>query len=478
VHCSLHKTAALLCPSEMFVIKARFGSDLRRFSVPETINFTTLVDLLSSLFPHNGFFLQTYSIKYYDDEGDLICLDSDEELKEALRLASFTTPLRSVSLTSTPQKVLRLELFLRTLPPISSTSSQAKLTPVSQTPTETATRPASDNLSFSSILACQLPTLPTTFPILTSNRNAITMTEETSNDISIVDSSAGPDDKLSDDTPRATPPPTSTSPPQTTLAAVPEATLTDTPIVAVTPTSNNTDDSNLNVTLSSSLTDCPQHSLRSRKIKSKQWQECDELSERTKWECVNLSHATAYHCAQVSYDTLKHCLEDSTRLLQQILKQHEDSRKDIHIDSRELVDLVTLAEQTVAHCRALSDQTARQCSALTGETLKKCEETTARVLNLCKNDSMLIGHQTQDISHSTAQLLLVPSNLGLPPSLSTPTPTHTLSPLPTSQSIEQTTSACHQLSEEVKHRCADASVQTSQTIAHTSEQLVKSILNL
>lgn len=48
---------------KMFVVKVRFGSDLRRFSVPETISFSSFVNILGTLFPHNGDFLQTYNIK-------------------------------------------------------------------------------------------------------------------------------------------------------------------------------------------------------------------------------------------------------------------------------------------------------------------------------------------------------------------------------------------------------------------------------
>jgi hypothetical protein len=47
----------------MLVVKVRFGSDLRRFSVPETITFSSFVNILRNLFPHNGDFLQTYNIK-------------------------------------------------------------------------------------------------------------------------------------------------------------------------------------------------------------------------------------------------------------------------------------------------------------------------------------------------------------------------------------------------------------------------------
>jgi hypothetical protein len=62
------------------------GKDVRRFrmeDLPEASDgFTALNLFLSSSFPP-----LSYTIKYKDDEGDLVTIASDSELKEALRLA-------------------------------------------------------------------------------------------------------------------------------------------------------------------------------------------------------------------------------------------------------------------------------------------------------------------------------------------------------------------------------------------------------
>jgi len=84
------------------VIKARLGSDIRRFQLPREGGFDSLLALLNQIYdslPANCF------VKYKDDEGDLVSVTSDEELEEALRLAAEQS-----------SKVLYLSLF-----PLSST---------------------------------------------------------------------------------------------------------------------------------------------------------------------------------------------------------------------------------------------------------------------------------------------------------------------------------------------------------------------
>jgi hypothetical protein len=53
------------------IIKIRFGSDLRRFTLSEPISFSYLVTILSTLYPHHENFIETYDIKVIFD-GDIL----------------------------------------------------------------------------------------------------------------------------------------------------------------------------------------------------------------------------------------------------------------------------------------------------------------------------------------------------------------------------------------------------------------------
>lgn len=65
-------------------LKLAFANDTRRISVPSDLTFQALLDKLTKMFPEFSFV--NYAIKYRDEEGDVISINSDEELKEAIRL--------------------------------------------------------------------------------------------------------------------------------------------------------------------------------------------------------------------------------------------------------------------------------------------------------------------------------------------------------------------------------------------------------
>jgi hypothetical protein len=50
--------------------------------------------------------------------------------------------------------------------------------------------------------------------------------------------------------------------------------------------------------------------------------------------------------------------------------------------------------------------------------------------------------------------------------------------LSTSEPVQQTAAVCHQLSEEVNALCKNLSTQTSQILAHQTEQIVKTVLTV
>jgi hypothetical protein len=67
------------------IIKAELKDDIRRFSTPSNITFADLQSRLRQLY---GLSAQTISLKYVDDEKDLVTLSTQDEMEEALRVAS------------------------------------------------------------------------------------------------------------------------------------------------------------------------------------------------------------------------------------------------------------------------------------------------------------------------------------------------------------------------------------------------------
>ena len=73
-------------------VKARFGSEYRRFQTPTSL---TLDELRSNLCEYFDL-KEISSLKYTDEEGDEVELDSDEEFAEALKVTEITHKLRLV----------------------------------------------------------------------------------------------------------------------------------------------------------------------------------------------------------------------------------------------------------------------------------------------------------------------------------------------------------------------------------------------
>jgi chemotaxis protein histidine kinase CheA len=72
---------------EAIIVKCTLGEDVRRFRVSYNCNFTEFVNTVGRLYKINSFVL-----KYTDDDGDLITLTSDQELQEAFRFAKTLNP--------------------------------------------------------------------------------------------------------------------------------------------------------------------------------------------------------------------------------------------------------------------------------------------------------------------------------------------------------------------------------------------------
>jgi len=66
-----------------FVVKSTFNGDMRRFSCAEASTYKQLVETLSGMYGVTG----QVTLKYTDDENDLITMSSDAELKEAIHLS-------------------------------------------------------------------------------------------------------------------------------------------------------------------------------------------------------------------------------------------------------------------------------------------------------------------------------------------------------------------------------------------------------
>lgn len=101
----------------MVVLKIKFGDDTRRVSFEGVASFASLVSLVKQLFPNTP---ESFRVKYLDDDGDLVTISTDIELKEALSVAQ-------------DKNVLRLQL----VPNGTSTTASQAQTPQAQSQTQT-----------------------------------------------------------------------------------------------------------------------------------------------------------------------------------------------------------------------------------------------------------------------------------------------------------------------------------------------------
>lgn len=137
------------------IVKIKYGTEIRRFTLQDPISYNVLCRTLTELFPHNNIiFSDSYTIKYYDDEGDLVSIETDEELYEASRLSKSHS------------NVLRLELFVKrdhakTNPsrPIREESVEKS---ISLSELDNSLSSLTDSFKCESIYASQLPVLPQT----------------------------------------------------------------------------------------------------------------------------------------------------------------------------------------------------------------------------------------------------------------------------------------------------------------------------
>lgn len=84
-HSSVTSTSAAV----MVSVKANKDGDIRRFVLPDGADYVQLRTQLGSVYSFSQF-----TIKYKDDEGDLVTLSSDDELEEAIALAGTGGLLR------------------------------------------------------------------------------------------------------------------------------------------------------------------------------------------------------------------------------------------------------------------------------------------------------------------------------------------------------------------------------------------------
>lgn len=76
-------------------VKAKFGDQIRRFRVNSNISLPQFIQHLGSVF-HENFDLKDYTLKYKDEEGDLVTVETMEEWVEAIQLISQVNILRVV----------------------------------------------------------------------------------------------------------------------------------------------------------------------------------------------------------------------------------------------------------------------------------------------------------------------------------------------------------------------------------------------
>jgi len=85
---------------QSLTFKVKFGDELRRFSVAATSKWEEIISKISTLFNLES---GTFTVKYEDDEKELITIDSSLELQEAVRI--------NLSKSTSSLLCIRLELF-------------------------------------------------------------------------------------------------------------------------------------------------------------------------------------------------------------------------------------------------------------------------------------------------------------------------------------------------------------------------------
>jgi len=68
---------------QLLTVKAKYGEELRRFSIPTTSNWQQVLSKITGLFSVQP---DSIVVKYEDDEKEMITIDSDGELNEAIRV--------------------------------------------------------------------------------------------------------------------------------------------------------------------------------------------------------------------------------------------------------------------------------------------------------------------------------------------------------------------------------------------------------
>jgi len=128
------------------VVKIKFGEDNRRVTVGANLTFSQLVELLGQLFPSSP--SGSLTIKYLDDDEDMVTISSDLELKEAVGMPSTQSA-----------QVLRLIIFPKMTTPIVEPQTQQIPPPSSRasppSPSPTSSQPSPSPFSFPQF---QLPT--------------------------------------------------------------------------------------------------------------------------------------------------------------------------------------------------------------------------------------------------------------------------------------------------------------------------------
>jgi hypothetical protein len=117
---------------ENISVKAKFGTEIRRFALPTASSFSTLEQTLGNVFSINN----KLTIKYLDDEGDLCTISTQEEFAYAATLQSL---LHIQIFLSDPQIVPQIpqitEVVVQTVPQIPQTTEVAVQTvPQAQIP--------------------------------------------------------------------------------------------------------------------------------------------------------------------------------------------------------------------------------------------------------------------------------------------------------------------------------------------------------
>jgi len=305
----------------MIVVKANINEEVRRFRVEEDSTYESLCEILTKILLPNDqieIFQDFYSIKYEDDEKDLIVVTSTRELEEAIRQAKENeNGILRLQITAGPPKSRRCSFP-------SSTTTLDKKAPITTFP------------SVSLVNIDETPLIPTNTPTSTPSPDTLTpYPEPTAQIISPI-----------------TLPELNTAPPLETL-----------------PESNNSSPYQ--------HLENPQDAVaKNFELDLAALREHLRTGEGVSATVERLSDETALECTRLADDISRACVDLCLQTIEQDITTHSDE----HNTDQLIHDCLLLSDQTIENCKAYSDKVDLSVNYLYNEIFSMCINTSNNCL--------------------------------------------------------------------------------------------------